>query len=35
MLNRGAVNISVNRVTGGQEAVSSLSSPILNKHVNK
>lgn len=25
MLNRGAVNISVNRVTGGQEAMSSLS----------
>lgn len=35
-LNLGAVNISVNRVTGGQEAMSSFSPvPILNKHFNK
>lgn len=35
MLSLDAVNISVNRVTGGQEAISSLSPvPILNKQVN-
>lgn len=35
-LSLGAVNISVNRVTGGQEAMSSLSlAPILNNHFNK
>lgn len=35
MLSLDAVNISVNRVTGGQEAISSLSPvPILNKQIN-
>lgn len=35
-LNLGAVNISVSRVTGRQEAVSSLPPvPLLNKHLNK
>lgn len=35
MLSLDAVNISVNRVTGGQEAISSLSPvPLLNKQIN-
>lgn len=31
----GAVNISVSKVTGGQETVSPLCSPLVNKHNNK
>lgn len=35
-LSLGAVNISVNMVTGGQEVMSPLAPvPILNKHFNK
>lgn len=35
MLSLDAVNISVNRVTGGQEAINSLPPvPILNKQIN-